>query len=178
VNTFASVGAVILFQDDPTNVSVVERQRKADPAETMDDYPDRDVVDAQHNELISFLTKSKEMRQAARSSVKQAAYAGSGALAGGFLMGPVGGMVGGIAGSIIGFVKSDNYDGALLTIGKLPEEEKKVLMKRVGQVLIAAGAGATQLGTVQGFQSALVELASRRSVRDELWNACVQSLQT
>jgi hypothetical protein len=51
-------------------------------------------------------------------------------------------------------------------------------MRRVGQVLIAAGAGATQLGrTVEGFRDTLVDLASQRSVRDDLWNACAQSLQ-
>jgi hypothetical protein len=80
----------------------------------MDDYPVADpvpdpdiLIDGQHHELINFLTNSRDMRQAARSSLKQAAYAGSGALAGGFLLGPIGGMVGGIAGSIISFVKSD-----------------------------------------------------------------------
>eukprot|EP00339_Tiarina_fusa_P024873 CAMPEP_0117037706 /NCGR_PEP_ID=MMETSP0472-20121206/26584_1 /TAXON_ID=693140 ORGANISM="Tiarina fusus, Strain LIS" /NCGR_SAMPLE_ID=MMETSP0472 /ASSEMBLY_ACC=CAM_ASM_000603 /LENGTH=150 /DNA_ID=CAMNT_0004747739 /DNA_START=74 /DNA_END=529 /DNA_ORIENTATION=- len=148
----------------------------------MDDYPaaepipDPDLVDGQHHELINFLTNSRDMRKAARSSVKQAAFAGSGAIAGGFLLGPVGGMVGGIAGSIIGFIKADDYDGALLAICKLPEDQKQVLMKRVGQVLIAAGAGATQLGTIDGFRETLADLASRRSVRDDLWNACVQSL--
>jgi hypothetical protein len=91
-----------------------------------DPVPDPDIlIDGQHHELINFLTNSRDMRQAARSSLKQAAYTGSGALAGGFLLGPIGGMVGGIAGSIIGFVKSDGYDGALLTIYKLPETEKK-----------------------------------------------------
>ena len=99
----------------------------------MDDYPaaepipDPNLVDAQHNELIDFLTNSREMRQTAKSSLKQAAYASGGALAGGFLLGPVGGMVGGIFGSIIGFVKADNYDGAILSVCKLDSAHKKAL---------------------------------------------------
>lgn len=101
-----------------------------------------------------------------------------GALAGGFLLGPIGGMVGGICGSIIGFVQSDNYDGALLTISKLDEQQKKVLMTRVGQVLVAAGATAQQLNSSNAFRDTLVSLASQKSVRDDIWNACVQSLQT
>jgi hypothetical protein len=149
----------------------------------MDDYPAADAIpdpslyNTQHNELIDFLTNSGEMRQAAKSSLKQAAYAGTGALAGGFLLGPVGGMVGGIFGSIIGFVKADDYDGAILAICKLEDEQKKILMRRVGQVLIAAGATAQQLNSSTAFRDTLVSLASQRSVRDELWNACVQSLQ-
>ncbi len=87
-------------------------------------------------------------------------------------------MVGGICGSIIGFVKSDNYDGALLTICKLDEGQKKTLMTRVGQVLITAGATAQQLNSPNVFRDTLVTLASQKHVREELWNACVQSLQT
>ena len=158
----------------------------------MDDYPagdpipDPNVFELQHNELVQFLTNSREMRRTAKSSFKQAAYAGGeffvysallvgyfvallvcclsfflshadvatsivpfstlgGAIAGGFLLGPVGGMVGGIVGSIIGFFQSDNYDGALLAICKLDEAQKKTLMTRVGQILIASGATAQQL---------------------------------
>lgn len=48
----------------------------------MDDYPAGDPipdlgdVDSQHNELVDFLQNSREMRQTAKSSLKQAAYAG------------------------------------------------------------------------------------------------------
>lgn len=99
-------------------------------------------------------------------------------MAGGFLLGPVGGMVGGIFGSIIGFIQSDNYDGALLAICKLDDGQKKILMTRVGQILIASGATAQQLYSPDAFRDTLVSLASQPSVREELWNACVQSLQT
>lgn len=149
----------------------------------MDDYPaaepipDPNLVDAQHNELIDFLTNSREMRQTAKSSLKQAAYASGGALAGGFLLGPVGGMVGGIFGSIIGFVKADNYDGAILSVCKLDSAHKKALMQRVGLILISAGATAQQLDSGAAFRNTLLDFASRRGVRDEIWNACIQSLQ-
>ena len=151
----------------------------------MDDYPaadpfpdlDETTLNAQHNELIQFLTNSREMRQTARSSLKQAAWAGSGALAGGFLLGPVGGMVGGIVGSVVGFIKADEYDGAVLEICKLDETHKKQLLTKVGQVLIMAGATASQLNTTAAFHETLVHLASSRSVRDDLWNACLDSLQ-
>lgn len=153
------------------------------PYANMDDYPAADpipepsLVDSQHQELIDFLSNSQDMRRAAKSSLKQAAYAGGAALAGGFLLGPVGGMVGGIAGSVIGFLKSDDYDGAILSISKLDDSQKQVLMRRVGEVLVTAGASAQQLGTTETFRSTLVDYASQRAVRDNLWNACIQSLQ-
>ena len=87
-------------------------------------------------------------------------------------------MVGGICGSIIGFVQSDNYDGALLAICKLDEPQKKALMTRVGQVLIAAGATAQHMNSPDAFRDTLIGFASQKTVREELWNACVQSLQT
>jgi len=102
-----------------------------------------------------------------------------GALAGGVLLGPVGGLIGGIAGSIIGFLNSDGYDGALMSISKLDDGEKKVLMKRVGAVLVAAGAAAQQLdsGVPSIFKDALLNYASQPKVREDLWKACVYSLQ-
>jgi hypothetical protein len=83
-------------------------------------------------------------------------------------------------GSIIGFVKSDNYDGAILGICKLDVVQKKILMRRVGQVLMAAGASTQALDSMSApgaFRNVLASFASQRTVRDDLWNACVQSLQ-
>jgi hypothetical protein len=100
-----------------------------------------------------------------------------GALAGGFLLGPVGGLVGGICGSILGFINSDNYDGALVSMSKLDEEQKKTLMTRVGQVLVAAGATAQQLNSESAFKDTLVTFALQPNVREEIWKACVQTLQ-
>lgn len=149
---------------------------------TMDDYPAADPIPGpshtvQHNELIDFLTNSGDMRKTAKSSMKQALYAGGAALAGGFLLGPIGGLIGGIAGSVVGFVKADNYDGAVLNVSKLDGEQQKVLMKRVGQILVAAGATSTQLGSQSAFRDTLVSFCAKPKVREDVWNACIQSLQ-
>ena len=79
-----------------------------------------------HSELVRFLTQSQQMRDTARSSVKQSLYAGSGAFAGSFLGGPVGGLVGGVAGSIVGYLKSDDYDGALMAVLNLEGDRRQV----------------------------------------------------
>jgi hypothetical protein len=149
----------------------------------MDGYPAAEPIPCpslagiQHNELIDFLTNSRDMRQTAKSSLKQAAYAGGAAMAGGFLLGPIDGLVGGIAGSIIGFLKSDDYDGAILAVCKLDAAQQQIIMQRVGQVLISAGATLQQLDSGTVFWDTLVNLASRKNVRDDLWIACIQSLQ-
>lgn len=148
----------------------------------MDDYPAADPIPDpsgfQHSELVDFLMHSRDMRQTARSSMKQAAYAGGAALAGGFMLGPVGGMVGGIVGSVVGFFKADDYDGAVLHLSKLDEVHKKTLMRKVGEVLIVAGATTTQLFNQETFRDTLVKLCSKPSVRDDVWNACIESMQT
>jgi hypothetical protein len=150
----------------------------------MDDYypaaeaiPDPSLMDIQHNELVAFLTGSAEMRKTAKSSIKQSLYAGSGALAGGFFLGPVGGLIGGIAGSVLGFLQADDYDGAVLAICKLEDNRRQVLMKSVGQVLMAAGASAQQFQTSDAFRGALANLAARRDVREQLWNACAEAVR-
>jgi len=66
------------------------------------------------------------MRETAKSSMKQSLFAASGAFAGSFIGGPVGGLVGGIAGSVIGFIKSDDYDGAIVILTRLEGERKQV----------------------------------------------------
>eukprot|EP00980_Cylindrotheca_fusiformis_P007241 scaffold1525_cov142-Cylindrotheca_fusiformis.AAC.41 len=149
----------------------------------MDDYPAADPIPdpsntrMQHEELMDFLQNSSDMRKAAKSSMKQALYAGGAALMGGFLLGPIGGMVGGVAGSIVGYFKADNYDGAVMCLNELEPEQKKLLVKRVGQVLVAAGATTSQLSTQTAFRDTLVNLCSSPGVRDDVWNACVQTLQ-
>ena len=140
----------------------------------MDDYPtDNDeVLNGQHRVVIDFLTNSQEMRQTAKSSLKQSMYAGGGALAGGFILGPVGGLVGGIAGSVAGFLHADDYDGAVLAMSKLEGARKDALLKGVGAVLMAAGATARQFESAEAFQSALKEFAAQPAVRQQIWNAC------
>lgn len=153
----------------------------------MDDYPAGDPIpdpvgeasfDARYTTLMEFLSTSREMRDTATSSFKQSLWAGSGAMAGGMLMGPVGGLIGGIAGSLIGFAQSSDYDGAVVHLCKLDPQSKKELLTKVGQVLIAAGAATQGMDTSAALRSALMAYASQSSVRDELWNACVESLQT
>lgn len=153
----------------------------------MDDYPAGDPIpdpvgeesfDARYTTLMEFLSTSNTMREAATSSFKQSLWAGSGAMAGGMLMGPIGGLVGGIAGSVIGYSKSSNYDGALVQLCQLDQMSKKELLTRVGQVLIAAGAATRGIDTTSAFRDTLLLYVSQSNVKDELWNACLESLQT
>jgi hypothetical protein len=150
----------------------------------MDDYPASDPIpdpdiagDIRYSTLMDYMSNSREMREAATSSLKQAMWAGSGALMGGFMLGPVGGLVGGIAGSLVGFARSPSYDGMLVQLCQLNDEQKKVLLMRVGEVLIAAGATAQGMDTATAFRDTLISYASQRSVRESLWNACIESLQ-
>lgn len=150
----------------------------------MDDYPGAEPIpepagdiDARYSTLLEFLTDNSEMRKVAKSSFKQALWSGAGAMGGGLVFGAVGGLVGGIAGSIYGFMTTPNYDGALVHLCGLPEEEKKALLTRVGQVLMAAGAAAHTMNSQAAFRDALMMYAAQPSVRNGLWNACVASLQ-
>ncbi len=99
----------------------------------MDDIPNVDddfdrftSSDVHYSELMRFLSESHSMRETAKSSMKQSLFAASGAFAGSFIGGPVGGLVGGIAGSVIGFIKSDDYDGAIVSLTRLEGERKQV----------------------------------------------------
>jgi hypothetical protein len=159
-----------------------ERNRERE-AHTMDDYPAADPIpdpvegyDARYTTLMEFLSTSKEMKQTATSSFKQAMYAGSGAMAGGMIFGPLGGLIGGVAGSLIGYVKSSDYDGAMVHLCKLDPTSKKELLTRVGQVLVAAGAATKGIDTNINFRDTLLTYASQQGVRDSLWNACLDSL--
>ena len=40
--------------------------------------------------------------------------------------GPVGGLLGGVGGSVVGFVKGDDYDGAIVSIYNLDNERRQV----------------------------------------------------
>jgi hypothetical protein len=149
--------------------------------DSYDDYPAADPIPepaAMHSELIRFLTGNRDMRKTARSALKQSMWAGGGALTGGLMMGPVGGLVGGIAGSLIGFFKADDYDGVVLQLSKLSQQQRQFLMAEVGQVLVAAGATTSQLASAESFRTALYTYAQQDSVRDEMWRACVSAIQS
>lgn len=148
----------------------------------MDDYPAADpvpdpAISFQHGELVSFLMTSAEMRNTARSALKQSLWAGGGALGGALLLGPVGGLVGGIMGSFVGFIRADQYDGAVQAIIALDGGRREILMKEVGQVLIAAGATTRHLQSADAFRDALVQYAEQEQVRNALWQACLHSIQ-
>mmetsp|Transcript_59881 Transcript_59881/g.177502 ORF Transcript_59881/g.177502 Transcript_59881/m.177502 type:complete len:168 (-) Transcript_59881:483-986(-) len=135
-------------------------------------------TDDYHSELVHFLTNSRGMRNTARGSIKQSLYAGGGALAGSFLLGPVGGLVGGVAGSVVGYVKSDEYDGMVLSVLKLEDHRKKKrLVTEVWGVLGKAGATARELETSVAFRESLVRLAERDDVRNGIWRACLHSIK-
>ena len=126
---------------------------------------------------MTFLTGNNQMRNTARSALKQGMWAAGGATMGGMVGGPIGGMVGGIAGSIIGFVKSDPYDGMLHQLTNLESHRQTALLKEVGGVLMAAGATTQQLGPDM-FRDTLQNLAQQESVRNGVWRACMQAVET
>jgi len=125
---------------------------------------------------MDFLSNNEDMRVAAKSSIKQGLWAGSGAVAGGAVLGPVGGMIGGIVGSIVGYYKSDPYDGAMKAIYALEGDKQAKLVQEISGILIVAGAALESLETVGGFTSALQQFASQDAVRDNVWRACETAL--
>jgi hypothetical protein len=148
----------------------------------MDDYPAADPIPEpsvswQHGELVAFLTESQDMRKTAKSALKQSLWAGGGALTGAFLMGPVGGLVGGIFGSFIGFIRADQYDGAVQAIVKLDGGRREVLCREVAQVLVAAGATTRDMQSAEAFRAALFQYAEQENVRNAMWQACLHSIQ-
>lgn len=132
---------------------------------------------SRHSEILHFLTQSSEMRSTARSSLKQSLYAGSGAFAGSFLGGPIGGLAGGVVGSVVGYIFSDEYDGAVQAVRDLEEGRRDELMLAVGTILVAAGASVGQLSTLEGYRQSLFQFAEQEDVRNNIWEACVNSVR-
>lgn len=151
-----------------------------DPIPNMDNEDDP-ITDAYHAELMEFLVHNPSMRKTAQQSLKQGLYTGGAALTGAALFGPVGGLVGGIAGSVLGFVfrdKDQDYDGIVQQLLKIPSQsEKEKLISQVRTVLTNAGATVQQFESSAAFQAALVQFASQRAVRDQVWKACVECMQ-
>mmetsp|Transcript_31435 Transcript_31435/g.31691 ORF Transcript_31435/g.31691 Transcript_31435/m.31691 type:complete len:141 (-) Transcript_31435:404-826(-) len=130
-----------------------------------------------HSELIRFLTENSSMRKTAANSIKHSLYAGGGAFAGAWLLGPVGGLVGGVIGSGIGYLQSDTYDGAVLAVLKLEQTKRNSLLQDVGKVLVTAGATVQSLRSASAFSEALHQFAEQDSVRNGIWKACVDSIR-
>lgn len=148
----------------------------------MNDYDDDhqpNVIDEQHRVLLDFMTNNDDMKKAAKSSLKQGMYAGGGAVAGGLLIGPVGGVIGGITGSIIGFMQSDNYSGMLQQMMILDATRKSHLIDAVKATLINAGASSTDRSiftSPDAFRATLAQFAAQRTVRDQIWKACIDAI--
>ncbi|KAI2510865.1 hypothetical protein MHU86_3486 [Fragilaria crotonensis] len=163
------------------NVDAKNKRIKKGSMDNYDDYPAGEPIPepaAMHGEFIRFLTNNNDMRNTARSAIKQSIWAGSGALTGGLLMGPVGGLVGGIAGSLVGFFKADNYDGVVLHVIKLNQQQRQFLLAEVAQVLMTAGATSQQLSSVEDFRTALQIYAQQPSVREAIWKACLSAMHS
>lgn len=131
--------------------------------------------DSYYSELMSFLSESHSMKKTAKSAVKQSLYAASGAFVGSFIGGPIGGLVGGVAGSAVGFLQSDDYDGAIVALTKLDDSHRKRLLIQVFDVLKQAGASYQRIQDTGAFRETLYHFAEQESVRNGIWNACLQS---
>jgi len=150
----------------------------------MDDYPAAEdipnplSVETQHHELLEFLVDNDQMKDTAKHSLKQGLWAGGGAVAGGMLFGPAGGLVGGIVGSVVGFFQSDDYEGAVQQILVLEDTHKERLVQAVQKVLITAGATARNFESADAFRGALVQFAAQRPVREQVWKACLEAIES
>lgn len=149
-------------------------------APSMDDYPASDPIpnmDESYSSLMDFLRHNDALRNTARNAMAQGAWSGGGALAGGLLGGPVGGLVGGIIGSVVGFVQADEYEGALQNLNSLPQPQRQALVRSVASILTAAGGSKLLLTSTSEFQKSLVSLAEQESVRNQIWQACVDAMK-
>jgi len=142
-----------------------------------DRIPDPSLAGSQYHELMEFLNNNRDMRKAAKHSMKQGLWAGGGAVAGGLVLGPVGGLIGGIAGSLVGFMQSDNYDGVVQQVLALDRARQERLVQAVSQILKSSGANAQQFESPEAFRAALYEFASKPTVRDQMWRACVAAIE-
>jgi len=80
-------------------------------------------------------------------------------------------------GSIVGYKSIDDYDGAIVAVRGLEGGRRDELMAVVGSVLAAAGASVGQLSTLEGYRESLVQFAEQEDVRNNLWEACVNSVR-
>lgn len=146
----------------------------------MDSYEDENPIpnmDNHYDTLMEFLNDNDAMRKTAVGSMKQGLMAGGGAVMGGLLLGPVGGLVGGIAGSLIGFFRAPDYHGAVQQIMLLEGHRREKLVQAVRLSLVHAGASARSFDSPQQFKEALLQFATQRHVRDQIWKACVDALE-
>lgn len=148
----------------------------------MDNYDDNDNpipdMDNHYETLMEFLTDNDAMRRTAVGSMRQGLYAGGGAVAGGLLLGPVGGLLGGLAGSLVGYFRATDYHGAVQQIARLERGHRRDrLVQAVRLSLLHAGANARSFASPLQFQQVLLQFAGQSHVRDQIWKACVDSLE-
>lgn len=149
----------------------------------MDDYPAADPipnpsVEFSFQELMEFLKNNNDMRKTGKQSLKQGLMAGGAAVAGGVMFGPVGGLLGGIIGSLAGFLSTDDYDGAVQQMMRVSDVNKRQLVEQVYSILKQAGASSSNFDSPEAFQATLVDFASQQSVRDQVWRACLSSIDS
>jgi len=92
--------------------------------------------------------------------------------------GPVGGLLGGVLGSAVGYIRTDEYDGAIRAVSGLDEGRRDELMLAVGTVLVGAGATISNLSTLEGYRESLIRSAEEEGVRNRIWKACVDAMRT
>lgn len=140
------------------------------------------AVNEQHRVLMDFLSNNDEMKKATKQSLKHGLLAGGGAVAGGMLLGPVGGLIGGVTGSLIGFMQSDPYDGIVQQLVFLETTRKAELIDAVKATLVDAGAlrnsnTLNAFSSTEAFRETLSFYASQRTVRDQIWKACMEAVR-
>ena len=149
----------------------------------MDDYPAADPipnpsVEFSFQELMEFLKNNNDMRKTGKQSLKQGLMAGGGAVARGMLFGPIGGLLGGIVGSLAGFFSADDYDGAVQQMMQVNDIHKRQLVEQVYSILKQAGASSSNFDSPEAFRATLIDFAGQQSVRDQVWRACLSSIDS
>lgn len=138
---------------------------------TSDDYDP--VTEFQYDELIYYLTHSPEIH--AKTALARTVYACGGVCIGAQLFGLIGILFCGIAGCCMGYSKSVNYHVLVSHLAQLNHIQRKRLLRKVGFLLMAAGATESQLSTPQQYRTTIFRLTLQGQVRLSIWKACLEA---